>query len=142
MSETDTLLEKLDAVAPIQKFDAFPKVQRTYTAKTAGGGIWTILALLTCILLVANDFKEYFWGWPDHEFAVDTKVGSTMFVNVDMIVNMPCHCAYTRLWSHSQVHILNRTFMTSQSYPWTYAMLWVTGCISAMAFEGMVYVSP
>lgn len=89
--EENPILAKLDAVAPIHKFDAFPKVPATYTAKSSGGGFWTLLAILASLLLVMNDVTEYIWGWPDHEFAVDTQVAKTMLLNVDMIVNMPCH---------------------------------------------------
>ncbi|KAF8311954.1 DUF1692-domain-containing protein [Clavulina sp. PMI_390] len=89
--ESEGILAKLDAVAPIQKFDAFPKVQATYQAKSSGGGLWTIIAILASLLLVMNDLHEFVWGWPDHEFAVDTPLASTMVLNVDMVVNMPCH---------------------------------------------------
>lgn len=91
MDEDDSILAKLDAVAPIQKFDAFPKVQPTYKAKSSGGGFWTIVAIVASLLLVMNDLTEYIWGWPDHEFAVDTQVAKTMLLNVDMVVAMPCH---------------------------------------------------
>lgn len=95
MDEDDSILAKLDAVAPIQKFDAFPKVQPTYKAKSSGGGFWTIVAVVASLLLVMNDLTEYLWGWPDHEFAVDTQVAKTMLLNVDVVVAMPCHCMFS-----------------------------------------------
>lgn len=92
--EDEGILAKLDSIAPIQKFDAFPKVPATYKAKSTGGGFWTVIAVLASFLLVMNDIHEYIWGWPDHEFSVDTQVAKTMVLNVDLVVNMPCHCPF------------------------------------------------
>lgn len=91
-SEGDSLLEKLDAVAPIHKFDAFPKVPASYQARSTGGGFWTLLVILSSFLLVLNDFHEFLYGWPDTEFTVDKGVATTMIINVDTIINMPCQC--------------------------------------------------
>ena len=96
-SEPESILEKLDAIAPIQRFDAFPKVQPTFKSRTTGGGFLTIIVLLLSTLLVINDFVEFVWGWPDSEFSVDNKIAQTMKLNVDLIVNMPCHCESTVL---------------------------------------------
>jgi endoplasmic reticulum-Golgi intermediate compartment protein 2 len=91
-SEPESILDKLDAIAPIQRFDAFPKVQSTFRSGTTGGGFLTILVLLLSTLLVLNDFAEFMWGWPDSEFSVDDKIAQTMTLNADLVVNMPCHC--------------------------------------------------
>ncbi len=91
-SGTDSLLEKLDNVAPIQKFDAFPKLPPTYKSRTAGCGFITVSVFLLSMLLVMNDLHEYIWGWPDQEFSVDKKVADIMTMNVDMVVHMPCAC--------------------------------------------------
>lgn len=88
--DDDGILAKLDSVAPMQKFDAFPKLPATYKAQSSGGGLWTILILLVSLLLVMNDVHEYIWGWPDQEFSVDTELAKTMVLNVDMVVAMPC----------------------------------------------------
>ncbi|KAF9509814.1 hypothetical protein BS47DRAFT_1396547 [Hydnum rufescens UP504] len=90
-SEPESILDKLDAIAPIQRFDAFPKVQSTFRSRTTGGGFLTILVLLLSTLLVLNDFAEFMWGWPDSEFSVDDKIAQTMTLNADLVVNMPCH---------------------------------------------------
>ncbi|KAJ7705730.1 DUF1692-domain-containing protein [Mycena olivaceomarginata] len=37
-----------------------------------------------------NDIGEFVFGWPDHEFSVDTKESSFMNINVDLVVAMPC----------------------------------------------------
>jgi hypothetical protein len=93
--EDEGILTKLDSIAPIHKFDAFPKVPATYKAKSTGGGFWTLIAIIASVLLVMNDLHEYIWGWPDYEFDVDTQVAKTMVLNVDMVVNMRCHCEFS-----------------------------------------------
>ncbi|KAF8177113.1 hypothetical protein K438DRAFT_1978762 [Mycena galopus ATCC 62051] len=40
-------------------------------------------------LLMLNVIGEFVFGWPDHEFSVDTKQGSFMKINVDLVVAMP-----------------------------------------------------
>ena len=57
---------------------------------------------LYCLHLVANDIGEFIWGWPDFEFGVDHTPASYLDVNVDLIVNMPCKCAYYALPAHLQ----------------------------------------
>jgi len=83
-----------DAVPGIARFDAFPKLPSAYKARSESRGFLTLFVLLIAILLVLNDFAEYVWGWPDYEFSVDTRLGSWMNVNVDMVVNTPCTCMY------------------------------------------------
>lgn len=90
--ESDSLLDKLDSIAPIQRFDAFPKLPATYKSRSSGGGFVTLGVVLLSLLLVLNDFHELIWGWPDQEFAVDKHIAQTLNLNVDMVVNMPCQC--------------------------------------------------
>ncbi|KAL4062169.1 endoplasmic reticulum vesicle transporter-domain-containing protein [Scleroderma citrinum] len=89
MSTADqSLLHKLDTVVP--QFDAFPKLTSSYKSRSESRGLFTLLVALVAFLLVLNDFGEYIWGWPDYEFSVDTHTTSSMDVNVDLVVNMPC----------------------------------------------------
>ena len=91
-----SLLDKLDDAVPgLSRFDAFPKLPSTYKARSESRGFLTLFVILLAILLVLNDLAEYVWGWPDYEFSVDTKAGSYMNVNVDMVVNTPCSCMYS-----------------------------------------------
>jgi hypothetical protein len=90
-SNGDSILEKLDSIAPLKQFDAFPKLPNTYRSRTSYGGFMTIGVLALCILLVLNDLAEFLWGWPDYEFDVDKDVARTMAINVDLVVAMPCH---------------------------------------------------
>ncbi|THH31202.1 hypothetical protein EUX98_g2981 [Antrodiella citrinella] len=87
-----TLLDKLDEIvpAPLAQFDAFPKLHSSYKSRSESRGFLTIFVAFVAFLLVLNDLGEYIWGWPDHEFSVDTDMANDMNVNVDLVVNMPC----------------------------------------------------
>ncbi|KAI0293891.1 endoplasmic reticulum vesicle transporter-domain-containing protein [Multifurca ochricompacta] len=87
-----SLLDKIDAVAPapLQSFDAFPKLPSTYRTRSSERGFLTLFITFIAFILVANDIGEFLWGWPDYEFGVDHAPDSFLDVNVDLIVNMPC----------------------------------------------------
>ncbi|KAI0833861.1 DUF1692-domain-containing protein [Trametes gibbosa] len=87
-----SLLDRLDEIvpAPLAQFDAFPKVPSTYKTRSESRGFLTIFVAFVALLLVLNDVGEYIWGWPDHEFGVDTDPTNALDINVDMVVNMPC----------------------------------------------------
>lgn len=51
-SEGSSILEELDKLAPIKSFDAFPKVQSSYTIRSRRGGVLTALVGLVIFLLV------------------------------------------------------------------------------------------
>ncbi|KAJ7052124.1 endoplasmic reticulum vesicle transporter-domain-containing protein [Mycena amicta] len=87
-----SVLEKLDAAvpAPLAQFDAFPKLPSTYKARSDSRGFLTVFVALVTFVLMLNDVGEFLFGWPDHEFSVDSERASFMNVNVDMVVAMPC----------------------------------------------------
>ncbi|KXN91763.1 Endoplasmic reticulum-Golgi intermediate compartment protein 2 [Leucoagaricus sp. SymC.cos] len=90
-SEDDSVLNKLDAAAaPLAKFDAFPKVPSTYKARSESRGFMTIFVMLVAFLFMLNDIGEYILGWPEYRFSVDKEMSPYMFINLDMVVNMPC----------------------------------------------------
>ncbi|KAL7421606.1 hypothetical protein Q5752_003375 [Cryptotrichosporon argae] len=86
-----SLLEELDKIAPIKAFDAFPKVQSTYTTRSRRGGVLTAVVGTIIFLLVLNDLGEYLYGAPSYSFQVDHGVQRDMQLNVDITVAMPCH---------------------------------------------------
>jgi hypothetical protein len=92
MAEEPSLLDKLDSVAPIAKFDAFPKLPSTYKTRSESRGFMTVFVALLAFLLVLNDIGEFIWGWPDFEFSVDSNKNPFLNINVDMVVAMPCGC--------------------------------------------------
>lgn len=96
-----SLLDKLDQLVPqpLAQFDAFPKLPASYKARSESRGFLTIFVAFLAFLLVLNDLGEFIWGWPDFEFGVENLAGgvqnlgaSTLDINVDMVVNMPCQC--------------------------------------------------
>ena len=93
--EDDSVLNKLDAAAaPLAKFDAFPKVPSAYKARSESRGFMTIFIIFVTFVLMLNDIGEYFWGWPEYKFEVDKVNTPYMFINLDMVVNMPCKCEF------------------------------------------------
>jgi hypothetical protein len=103
--DEDSILHSLDSLAPesLAQFDAFPKLPLTYKSRSDERGFLTIFVALVAVLLVLNDLGEFIWGWPDTEFSVDHGMESFMRVNLDMVVNMPCHCEYWRFQTASVV---------------------------------------
>ncbi|OCF74464.1 endoplasmic reticulum-Golgi intermediate compartment protein 2 [Kwoniella mangroviensis CBS 8886] len=89
--ESQSLLEELDKIAPIKSFDAFPKVQSTYTVQSRRGGVLTAVVGFIIFLLVLNDLGEYLYGAPDYSFHVDHELEKDLQLNVDLTVAMPCH---------------------------------------------------
>ncbi|KAJ7644363.1 endoplasmic reticulum vesicle transporter-domain-containing protein [Roridomyces roridus] len=87
-----SILDKLDAAVPtpLAQFDAFPKLPSTYKARSDSRGFLTVFVALVTFILMLNDIGEYIFGWPDHEFSVDTRESSFMNINVDLVVAMPC----------------------------------------------------
>ncbi|KAF8963124.1 endoplasmic reticulum vesicle transporter-domain-containing protein [Flammula alnicola] len=90
MAEEPSLLDKLDAVAPLAQFDAFPKLPSTYKARSESRGFMTLFVALLAFMLMLNDISEFIWGWTDYEFSVDNNKSSFLNINVDMVVAMPC----------------------------------------------------
>ncbi|KAM5544072.1 hypothetical protein V8D89_002258 [Ganoderma adspersum] len=94
-----SFLDKLDQLVPqpLAQFDAFPKLPASYKARSESRGFLTIFVAFLAFLLVLNDLGEFIWGWPDFEFGVENLASgsqnlgaSTLDINVDMVVNMPC----------------------------------------------------
>lgn len=90
MSDDKSLLEQLDAIAPIKSFDAFPKLPASYKSRTKFGGLMTVFVIALSVLLVLNDVAEFIWGWSDYEFVVDRDQNRLLSINVDLVVNTPC----------------------------------------------------
>ena len=95
--EEHSLLAKLDSVAPLAQFDAFPKLPSTYKARSESRGFMTLFVAILAVLLVLNDIGEYIWGWSDYEFSVDNNKTPFLNINLDMVVAMPCGCEWVSL---------------------------------------------
>jgi hypothetical protein len=116
------LLEELDKLAPIQRFDAFPKVNylrlwwlmNRFNPRTSVNRVEVVFSLLSSVLSYScwswyvhiqrsvadmqNDLGEFLYGAPDYSFTVDHAVEKDLQLNVDMTVAMPCHCEYLSIW--------------------------------------------
>jgi hypothetical protein len=51
-----------------------------------------LIVTIISFILILNDLGDYLWGWREYEFTVDNNLATIMYVNVDLVVNMPCHC--------------------------------------------------
>ena len=110
------IIDKLEDIvpAPLARFDAFPKLPSTYKARSESRGLLTIFVTLCAFILVLNDFGEYLWGWPMHEFSIDHDRSNDMNINVDMIVNMPCQCESSSITTFTKYFC---TFLRFHSTP-------------------------
>ncbi|KAG8701113.1 hypothetical protein FRC09_005551 [Ceratobasidium sp. 395] len=88
---SSSIMDTMEAPTGVRQFDAFPKVRPNYKSRTTGGGMMTILVAIVSFILILNDLGDYLWGWREYEFNVDTDLAQVMYVNVDLMVNMPCH---------------------------------------------------
>lgn len=52
-----SILDELDKLAPLKSFDAFPKVEATYTSQSRRGGVLTAVVGLIIFLLVVVSCK-------------------------------------------------------------------------------------
>ncbi|KAI9793470.1 MAG: hypothetical protein M1833_000756 [Piccolia ochrophora] len=75
----------------LKTFDAFPKTKTTYTIRNARGGQWTVILMITCVLLSLSEFARWHGGHETHQFTVEKGVGHVMQLNLDTVVAMHCH---------------------------------------------------
>jgi len=85
------LLDSLDRLPKIRQFDAFPKTQSIYTQRSSKGGLLTIIATVTLLALLWTELSSYLYGERGYSFSVDSRLQSTMQINMDMTVAMKCH---------------------------------------------------
>ncbi|KAB5595771.1 ER-derived vesicles protein ERV41 [Ceratobasidium theobromae] len=88
---SSSIMDTMTAPTGVRQFDAFPKVRPTYKSRTTGGGMMTVLVAILSFILILNDLGDYLWGWRDYDFNIDNNLATIMYVNVDLVVNMPCH---------------------------------------------------
>ncbi|KAI9802652.1 MAG: hypothetical protein M1825_002674 [Sarcosagium campestre] len=75
----------------LRTFDAFPKTKTTYTVRNARGGQWTVVLMITCLILSLSEVFRWHGGHETHQFSVEKGVGHIMQLNMDIVVGM--HCA-------------------------------------------------
>ncbi|KAI9662055.1 MAG: hypothetical protein M1829_006194 [Trizodia sp. TS-e1964] len=74
----------------LKTFDAFPKTNPTYTTRHARGGQWTVLLLLTSLLLTGTELLRWARGHESHHFSVEKGVAHSLQINLDTVLAMPC----------------------------------------------------
>lgn len=78
------------ASSGLKTFDAFPKVQSSYSIKSTRGGAVTLLLGLICTFMAWVQLAQYIGGVETQQFTVDNVVSTEMQINMDVTVNMPC----------------------------------------------------
>lgn len=71
--------------------DAFPKVETNYTTRSTRGGALTLVLVIAIWLLIWTELKDYAKGVQKMEFVVDKSISTTMQVNIDLTMAMPCN---------------------------------------------------
>ncbi|WFD29591.1 hypothetical protein MSPP1_000600 [Malassezia sp. CBS 17886] len=89
MSE-GSLLDRLDRLPKLRRFDAFPKAQPVYVQRSSHGGAATVLVLLLMAITFLVNVHSYLVGSRSYSFSVDDHLGKNMQVNLDMTVATPC----------------------------------------------------
>ncbi|CAO3650902.1 unnamed protein product [Mucor hiemalis] len=73
-----------------KSFDAFPKVEDDNQQRSEKGGILTILVALCLFILTMSEYSDYKKIHTNYKFLVDSSIDSTMQVNIDLTIAMPC----------------------------------------------------
>ncbi|KAI9261551.1 endoplasmic reticulum vesicle transporter-domain-containing protein [Phascolomyces articulosus] len=74
----------------VAQFDAFPKVDSDNQARSEKGGLLTILLACFLALLSLSEFSEYRTIHNDYRFIVDPTIETSIQINMDLTVAMPC----------------------------------------------------
>ena len=77
-------------MAGLKTFDAFPKTEEQYKKKSTKGGLTSLLTYLFLLFIAWTEFGEYFGGYIDQQYVVDSQVRDTVQINMDIYVNTKC----------------------------------------------------
>ncbi|KAK6202330.1 putative ER to golgi transport [Scheffersomyces amazonensis] len=81
----------------VRTFDAFPKVDSQHTVRSQRGGFSTLMTIFVGLLIVWVEIGGFLGGYVDRQFTVDDEIKSNLFINVDMLVAMPCEFLHTNV---------------------------------------------
>lgn len=81
----------------VRTFDAFPKIDPHKTQRSSSGGFSTLVTALFILLVTWVEIGGFLGGYVDHQFIVDDKLTSDLFINLDMLVAMPCEYMHTNV---------------------------------------------
>src|SRR2546430_17105820 len=85
-----TLLKRLVSRTHFTDLDAFPKVPEDFKKQTVTGGTFSVISYILIIVLVTNEFYEYFADRVIFRYRVDDDLNSRLDINVDITIASPC----------------------------------------------------
>ncbi|KAI9494790.1 endoplasmic reticulum vesicle transporter-domain-containing protein [Zychaea mexicana] len=89
----------------VAQFDAFPKVDADNQARSEKGGLLTILLACFLALLSLSEFSEYRTLHNNYRFIVDPTIETSMQINMDLTVAMPCPVLLVHVYDASGYRI-------------------------------------
>lgn len=81
----------------VRTFDAFPKVDSQHSVRSQRGGFSTLLTVFCGLLILWVEVGGYVGGYIERQFVVDEDVKSSLTINLDMLVAMPCEFLHTNV---------------------------------------------
>lgn len=81
----------------VKVFDAFPKVAPEHSVRSARGGFSTMLTILCGLLILWIQVGGFLGGYIDHQFLVDKEIRLEVWINMDLLVGMPCQFLRTNV---------------------------------------------
>ncbi|GEQ71838.1 hypothetical protein JCM33374_g5524 [Metschnikowia sp. JCM 33374] len=93
----------------VQAFDAFPKVAPEASVRSERGGLSTVLTILCMLMIIWVQVGGFLGGYVDRRFAVDKEIRSSLEINIDMVVAMPCQFLTTNV-----MDITSDTYMAGE----------------------------
>lgn len=74
----------------VKVFDAFPKVAPEHSVRSSRGGLSSIFTVICGLFILWVQVGGYLGGYIDRQFAVNKYIESSLDINIDMVVAMPC----------------------------------------------------
>ena len=81
----------------VRVFDAFPKVAPEHAVRSQRGGLSTVFTVICMLLILWVQVGGYLGGYVERRFSVDRELRSSLDINIDMVVAMPCQLLVTNV---------------------------------------------
>ncbi|KAG0168386.1 hypothetical protein DFQ30_004813 [Apophysomyces sp. BC1015] len=88
----------------VAAFDAFPKVEADNQTRSEKGGFLTVILACFLVLLTMSEFSEYRKMQTNYHFLVDSTIETTIPINMDLTVAMPCPAKYSAISNPTYIH--------------------------------------
>ncbi|KAI9705135.1 MAG: hypothetical protein M1836_006918 [Candelina mexicana] len=112
--------EKSGLTQGLRTFDAFPKTKTTYTTRSTRGGQFTVLLILTCIVLSFSELRRWYHGQETHHFSVEKGVSHDLQINIDIVVAMACQDVHINIQDASGDRIQARDVLKRDPTNWAH----------------------